>query len=175
MGTLNSNRLTLYIVIGIVAAVFVALVFPRFGVAVGFGGEIFLRLLKMLVVPLVMTSVACGILGMGDIRKLGRPGGYTIMYYLTTTVLAVVLGLVVVNLIQPGAGFDQGVVEAGGHVGPGGAGCLVLRIGRGGQIRVRHRFFHGAAGQGPQEQHREQRRRDCADQGFVHKLWFPFS
>ena len=70
------------------------------------GGQIFLMLLKMLVVPLVISSVMSGILGMGDVRKLGFPGGAAIAYYLTTTLLAVVLGVVVVNVIQPGVGMD---------------------------------------------------------------------
>ncbi len=76
------------------------------------GGEVFLRLLQMMVVPLVMASVMSGIIGLGDVRKLGRPGGYTILYYLTTTVIAVLTGLVVVNAIQPGVGaFDQQTLE----------------------------------------------------------------
>ncbi|MGB0762136.1 MAG: dicarboxylate/amino acid:cation symporter, partial [Rubripirellula sp.] len=68
------------------------------------GGEVFLNLLKMMVVPLVMSSVMCGILGMGDVRKLGKPGLYTILYYMCTTLLAVLVGLVVVNVIRPGVG-----------------------------------------------------------------------
>lgn len=72
--------------------------------AIGLGGEVFLRLLKMMVVPLVVASVMGGILGLGDIRKLGRPGGYAVLYYLSTTILAVVVGLVVVNVIRPGIG-----------------------------------------------------------------------
>ncbi len=68
------------------------------------GGEIFLRILKMLVVPLVIASVMTGILGMGDVRKLGKPGAVTIVYYLVTTLLAVALGIILVNLIQPGKG-----------------------------------------------------------------------
>ncbi len=108
----HSNRLTLYIGIAIVAAV--ALAFASPSVAVGFevGGEIFLRLLTMMVVPLVVASVMSGIIGLGDVRKLGRPGGLAIVYYLTTTVLAVVVGLVMVNLIEPGVGtIDQATLE----------------------------------------------------------------
>ncbi len=66
------------------------------------GGEIFLNLLKMMVVPLVLLSVMSGILGMGDVRKLGRPGLLTITFYVSTTILAVVVGLCVVNVIRPG-------------------------------------------------------------------------
>ncbi|REJ92389.1 MAG: dicarboxylate/amino acid:cation symporter [Planctomycetota bacterium] len=75
------------------------------------GGEIFLRVLKMIVVPLVVASVMTGILGMGDVRKLGRPGGYTLLYYLSTTVLAVIVGLILVNIIRPGKGMQEDVPQ----------------------------------------------------------------
>jgi len=58
----------------------------------------------MMVVPLVVASVMSGIIGLGDIRKLRQPGLYAITYYLSTTLIAVSIGLVVVNLIQPGVG-----------------------------------------------------------------------
>ena len=75
--------------------------------AIGIGGEVFLRALTMMVVPLVMASVMSGILGMGDVRKLGRPGLVAILYYFSTTILAVVVGLAVVNVINPGSGFES--------------------------------------------------------------------
>lgn len=113
------GHLTLYIVISIGAAVVIAIVGPavlgeRFRpimAAFDLGGEVFLRLLQMVVVPLVMASVMSGILGLGDVRKLGRPGGMAIAYYLSTTVLAVVTGLIVVNVVNPGVGIDRKLVE----------------------------------------------------------------
>ena len=75
--------------------------------ALGIGGEVFLRALTMMVVPLVMASVMSGILGMGDVRKLGRPGLVAILYYFSTTILAVVVGLLVVNIVNPGSGFES--------------------------------------------------------------------
>jgi len=107
------SRLTLYILFAIVAAVTLALVRPSVAVSFEVGGEIFLRLLTMMAVPLVMSSVMSGIIGLGDVRKLGRPGTLTVAYYLTTTVMAVVVGLVMVNLIQPGVGtVDQNTLDA---------------------------------------------------------------
>ena len=98
------SHLTLYIFSAIVLAIILALTFPEFAMKFQIGGEIFLRLLKMMVVPLVMASVMSGIIGLGDVSKLGRPGGFAVLYYLTTTVLAVVVGLVMVNVIEPGIG-----------------------------------------------------------------------
>lgn len=98
------SYLTWWICGAIVLAVVVALIFPHFAMKFEVGGELFLRLLKMIVVPLVFTSVLSGILGMGDVRKLGKPGAAAIGYYISTTILAVIVGLVVVNVIRPGVG-----------------------------------------------------------------------
>ena len=116
----HHKRLTTQIVMAIGAAILLALMLPTLLNLVGLGesasvvltplvigGEIFLRLLKMVVVPLVVTSVMSGVLGLGDIRKLGRPGLVAVVYYLTTTILAVIVGLILVNVIRPGLMVDK--------------------------------------------------------------------
>jgi Na+/H+-dicarboxylate symporter len=109
----HGNWLTYAIFLAIVAAIVLALVAPHVAASLDLGGELFLRMLKMIVVPLVFTSVMCGVLGMGDVRKLGRPGAAAIGFYLATTILAVIIGLVVVNLIRPGEGtVDQAKIDA---------------------------------------------------------------
>jgi len=75
--------------------------------AIGIGGEIFLRMLSMMVVPLVIASVMNGILGMGDVRKLGRPGLTAIVYYISTTILAVIVGLIIVSVLKPGEVIER--------------------------------------------------------------------
>jgi Na+/H+-dicarboxylate symporter len=107
----GSSHLTAWIVGSIVAAILLALTLPAVAVRLELGGQIFLRLLQMVVVPLVMSSVMSGILGLGDVRRLGRPGGVAILYYLCTTVLAVATGLVVVQVISPGLGIDPDLVR----------------------------------------------------------------
>ena len=106
------SHLTLYIAVAIGVAILLAVFAPRFAMQFELGGKIFLNLLTMMVVPLVMASVMSGIIGLGDIRKLGRPGGFAVTYYLMTTVLAVIVGLIMVNLIQPGVGVDQTTLDA---------------------------------------------------------------
>ncbi len=64
-------------------------------------GQVFLRMLFMVVMPLVFASISLGIAGLGDIRKVGRVGGKAIGYFLATTALAATLGLVVVNISAP--------------------------------------------------------------------------
>jgi Na+/H+-dicarboxylate symporter len=104
----KKNHLTLYILGAIITAIVFSLMFPRMAMKFHIGGEVFLKLLKMMVVPLVISSVMSGILGLGDIRKLGRPGGAALLYYFSTTLMAVLVGLVAVNILQPGTGtVDQ--------------------------------------------------------------------
>jgi len=78
------------------------------------GGDIFVRLLRMLIVPLVFASIFMAIVNLGDIRQLGKIGSKTILYYFTTTALAVLVGLILVNIIHPGMGIDTTALEAAG-------------------------------------------------------------
>ncbi|MEZ5289337.1 MAG: dicarboxylate/amino acid:cation symporter, partial [Vicinamibacterales bacterium] len=64
-------------------------------------GQIFLRMLFMVVMPLVFASISLGVAGLGDIRKVGRVGGKAVGYFMGTTVLAATLGLIVVNTMRP--------------------------------------------------------------------------
>ena len=69
-------------------------------------GTAFIRLLTMIVIPLVIASLLVGAASLGDIRKLGRIGGKTLAYYMITTALAVIMGLLVSNIVQPGSRVD---------------------------------------------------------------------
>ncbi|HAT72336.1 MAG TPA: dicarboxylate/amino acid:cation symporter [Elusimicrobia bacterium] len=75
----------------------------------GPAGQIFLRLLFMIVMPLVFASIALGVAGLGDLRRVGRVGGRAIGYFLVTTFLAAATGLVFVNVLKPGSGLAQEV------------------------------------------------------------------
>jgi len=68
-------------------------------------GQVFLRLLFMTVVPIVFTSIAIGVAGIGDMKTLGRLGGRTIGYFALSTLMAAIIGLTLVNTIKPGAGL----------------------------------------------------------------------
>ncbi len=71
-------------------------------------GDIFLRALKMIIVPLILSSIISGITNLGGGESLGRLGGKTLMYYMSTSVLAISTGLIAVNLFQPGIGAPIG-------------------------------------------------------------------
>lgn len=70
-------------------------------------GESFLNAIKMLVVPLVLTSLACGASSLGDIKKIGRIGGKTIIFYLFTTAVAITISILLALFINPGTGLDM--------------------------------------------------------------------
>jgi proton glutamate symport protein len=93
-------------------------------------GDLFLRLLQMLVVPLIVSSLITGVTGMGDLRTLGSIGGRAIIFYLTTSFLAILTGIFVVNLINPGVGAELALLEEGAAEGvvaqaPGGIGLVL--------------------------------------------------
>ena len=74
-------------------------------------GQIFLRLLFMLVVPLIFSALVVGVAGMGDPRSLGRIGLKALAYTVVVSGIAVFIGVTLVNLIKPGAGIDPAVKE----------------------------------------------------------------
>jgi len=77
-----------------------------------YAGDIFIRLLRMMIVPLVFASIYMAVVNLGDIRELGKIGGKTVGYYMATTALAVLLGLLLVNIIHPGKGIDKEALAA---------------------------------------------------------------
>ncbi len=76
-------------------------------------GALFLTLLRMMIVPLVLAAVISGVASLGDVRKLGRLGAATVIYYTLTTALAVLIGLVMVDFIRPGVGLGLAALQSG--------------------------------------------------------------
>ena len=105
------HHLLIGIVLGITVGILLGGFVPQAGIAVQFLGELFLRALFVLVVPLVMSSMIVGVSSLGDVRKLGRLGGRTILFFMTTTGLAVLIGLILVLTIHPGVPLDNHVQE----------------------------------------------------------------
>lgn len=79
-------------------------------------GEIFIRMLQMLVVPLVLSSVISSVGSLGDLRRAGRTGLATFLYYLLTTLSAVILGVILVELVEPGVGATPPASAASGDL-----------------------------------------------------------
>ncbi len=118
------------ILIALIIAVIYGLSFPDQAEYVTWMGDLFLRALKMLIVPLIVTSIIAGVTNMGDAQNLGRLGLKTITYYVSTSVLAIITGLFFVNLIQPGVGADLGLRKEIPELAaaPGNIGDLVMRM-----------------------------------------------
>lgn len=100
---------------------------PSYGVAMKPLGDAFLKLIKMVIGPIIFLTVSLGIAGMRDMEQLGRVGWKAIVYFEVVSTLALAIGLVVVNLLRPGAGFDvdpatldaSAVAEYAGRTPPG--------------------------------------------------------
>lgn len=76
-------------------------------------GDLFLQLLKMIVAPLILTSLVTGVTGTGNIKGLGRLGSRTMVYYISTSMIAIITGIIMVNIIRPGIGADLAKLESG--------------------------------------------------------------
>jgi len=103
------KKLELYtkILIGLILGVFAGILFREAIGEIKPVGDAFIRLIRMIVVPLVFASLLAGVASLNDIRKLGRMGGKTITYYLFTTAIAVTIGLFLANTIAPGERLSQ--------------------------------------------------------------------
>jgi aerobic C4-dicarboxylate transport protein len=107
----SQGRSTLYlqVLVGIALGVLVGVLRPEWGVALKPLGDGFVRLIKMLIGPIVFTTVAAGIAGMGDLKKVGRVGAKALVWFELMTTVALVLGLVIVSLVGPGRGIHAKV------------------------------------------------------------------
>lgn len=74
-------------------------------------GDIFLNLVKMIVIPIVVSALVVSIAGVGDIKKLGKLGGKTLLYFEIVTTIALLIGLLAANLFHPGTGIEMGNLE----------------------------------------------------------------
>jgi len=91
------------VLIALVAGVAFGWMTPTAAEGVGFIGDIFLRLLKMIIIPLIFTSLVSGVASLGSARSVGRVGVRTVIYYTASTTLAIAVGLTLVNIVKPGA------------------------------------------------------------------------
>jgi proton glutamate symport protein len=100
------------ILIAIVLGIVVGILLGEKAAHIKIVGDLFIRLLKAIIIPLIMASMVAGIVSLGDVRKLGRIGLRTFIYYMATTTLAVGVGLILVNLMKPGVGVEIGTKTA---------------------------------------------------------------
>src|SRR5205823_9536809 len=99
---------TLYgqVFIATIAGVAFGYLFPSAGAAMRPLGDAFIRLIRMIVAPVVFCTVVVGIAGVGDVKALGRTGVLTLVYFEVVSTIALLIGLLAVNLTKPGAGMN---------------------------------------------------------------------
>jgi len=135
-------QILIAIVIGVVAGWLSGPEGAVFGVSLhgvyDFIGTLFINALKMLIVPLIVSSIIIGVAGIGGSGSLGRLGGKTLLFYGVTTLLAILVGLVLVNFIQPGLvdgnpardllAFEKSTSAVAANVGAGGSGAQLAQM-----------------------------------------------
>lgn len=102
--------LALQILVGLILGVAVGALFygnPAVATYLTPIGDVFIRMIKMIVVPIVVSSLIVGIAGTGDMKRLGKLGGKTLLYFEIVTTIAIVVGLLAANLMKPGTGVDM--------------------------------------------------------------------
>ncbi|MGV3775037.1 MAG: cation:dicarboxylate symporter family transporter, partial [Verrucomicrobiales bacterium] len=98
--------LYIQVLLAALAGVAVGFFWPDFGKSLRPLGDGFIKLVKMIIAPIIFCTVAHGVAAMHDVKKLGRIGGKTLLYFEVVSSLALVIGLVVVNVLKPGEGFN---------------------------------------------------------------------
>ena len=110
--TSTTHKLPLYrslyfqVVCAVIAGVTLGHFYPALGADMKPLGDGFIKLIKMMIAPIIFCTVVIGIAGMEDMKKVGKTGGLALLYFEVVSTLALIIGLVVVNLLQPGAGMN---------------------------------------------------------------------
>lgn len=94
------------VIVAIVVGVLLGHFFPATGAAMKPLGDAFIKLIKMIIAPIIFCTVVLGIAGMEDMKKVGKTGGLALLYFEIVSTLALIVGLVIVNVIKPGAGMN---------------------------------------------------------------------
>lgn len=112
------------VICAIVIGILLGFLAPEIGAQMKPFGDGFIRLIKMIIAPVIFCTVVTGIAGMEDMKKVGKTGGLALLYFEVVSTIALIIGLIIVNTVQPGVGMhvdpntlDQAAVSA--YTGPG--------------------------------------------------------
>ncbi|MDQ6861258.1 MAG: dicarboxylate/amino acid:cation symporter [Verrucomicrobiota bacterium] len=109
------------VLVAVALGILIGHFFPEFGKSLKPLGDGFIKLVKMIIAPIIFCTVVHGIASMSDLKKLGRIGGKTILYFEVVSTIALIIGLVVVNVMKPGAHFDINPATLDPNIGKGAA------------------------------------------------------
>ena len=107
------TNLTFWVFTAITAGALLGHFLPDTAVKMQPLGKGFIEVVKLFISPIIFLTISLGISGMGDLKKVGRVGGKAIIYFEIVTTLALLIGIVVANLIEPGKGVNTRAVEGG--------------------------------------------------------------
>src|SRR6188472_727838 len=112
------------VITAVVIGVLLGHFYPSVGETMKPLGDGFIKLIKMMIAPIIFCTVVVGIAGMEDMKKVGKTGGLALLYFEIVSSIALVVGLVIINLVQPGAGMniDASTLDTKGiaaYTGPG--------------------------------------------------------
>jgi aerobic C4-dicarboxylate transport protein len=118
------KSLYLQVLVAIVIGILLGHFYPDTGAAMKPLGDAFIKLIKMIIAPIIFCTVVVGIAGMEDMKKVGKTGGLALLYFEVVSTIALIVGLVIVNLVQPGTGMnvDPKALDTKGvaaYTGPG--------------------------------------------------------
>lgn len=103
---MNNSRLTYFIFTALIAGILFGWAAPEWAARMQPLADVFLRMVKMIIAPLIFATLVVGIAGHGDVKNLGKIGLKTIIYFEIATTLALIIGLVTANILKPGEGFN---------------------------------------------------------------------
>lgn len=107
------RNLTVQVLLAVSLGILLGVVAPGTAKSLKPIGDTFINLVKMVITPIIFLTIVHGIASMADLRKLGRVGGKALLYFELVSTLALVIGLVIVNLTKPGAGLDISTMQLG--------------------------------------------------------------
>src|SRR5580698_2242048 len=105
------RHLYVQVLVAICIGIFVGYEFPKFGLETKILSDAFIRLIRMMVAPIIFTSVVIGLAGLGDLKRVGRIGLKSFIYFESMTTLALVIGFVVVKVFHPGVGVNADLTK----------------------------------------------------------------
>jgi aerobic C4-dicarboxylate transport protein len=107
---INFKSLTTQVILGIFLGILVGFVFPEIGSQLKVIADVFIKLVKMVIAPIIFLTIVIGIAGMGDLKKVGKIGGKALLYFEIVSTIALAIGIIVANVFKAGKGIDA---EAG--------------------------------------------------------------
>ncbi|PLT47760.1 Aerobic C4-dicarboxylate transporter for fumarate, L-malate, D-malate, succunate, aspartate [Paenibacillus pasadenensis] len=109
---INFRNLTVQVLTAIVIGIAIGYFFPSFGASLKVLADVFIKLIKMVITPIVFFTIVIGFAGMGSMKKIGRIGGKALLYFELVTTFAMAIGIAVAFLIRPGDGIDTSGVDS---------------------------------------------------------------